>query len=119
MRSLDRNKQPFAYAHALDRVEVLDADGNHTGSFKAAWSEQAEARANISPDRGAVGVEVFGAFADYDRVICYTPADGIDLRELDAVWIEADRAGKHDYVVRRIGRSINGILAAVQKVVVS
>lgn len=119
MRSLARNKQSFAYAHALDPVEVLDTGGNRTGSYKPAWGELVEARANISPDRGAVGVEVFGAFADYDRVICYTSTDRIDLREMDAVWIDADRAGKHDYVVRRIGRSINGILAAVQKVVVS
>lgn len=119
MRSLARNRQPFAYAHALDPVEVLDADGNRTGAVKPLWGEMIEAKANISPDRGTVGVEAFGAFADYDRVICYTPADRIDLRELDAVWIDADRAGKHDYVVRRIGRSINGILAAVQRVVVS
>ncbi len=119
MRSLDRNKQPFAYAHALEPEEVLDAAGNRTGSSRPVWSEKIGARANISPDRGAVGVEIFGAFADYDRVICYTPTDRIDLREMDAVWIDADRAGKHDYVVRRVGRSPNGILAAVQKVVVS
>ena len=119
MRSLERNKQPFAYAYALDSVEVLDADGNRTGSRRPVWGKQLTAKANISPDRGAVGVEIFGAFADYDRVICYTPADGIDLQEMCAVWIDADRSGKHDYVVRRIGRSINGILAAVQKVVVS
>lgn len=119
MRSLARNRQPFAYAHALDPEEVLDEYGHHTGSYRQKWSEQIDSGANISPDKGVVGVEAFGAFADYDRVICYTANDGIDLRELDAVWIDADRAGKHDYVVRRIGRSLNCILAAVQKVDVS
>ncbi len=119
MRSLERNRRKFAYAHSLDPVELRDADGNRTGSFAISWGDMIEASANISPDRGAVGVEAFGAFADYDRVICYTAADGIDLHELDAVWIEADYLSPHDYVVRRVAKSPNGVLAAVGRVVVS
>lgn len=119
MRSLERNKIPFVYAHSLGNEEVLDENGNRTGSRRPVWGERKAAKANISPDRGAVAVEAFGAFADYDRVICYTPSDGIDLRELDAVWIDASTEEKHDYIVRRVARSINGVLAAVQRVVVS
>lgn len=119
MRSLARNRQPFAYAHALEAEEIFDEYGHRTGAYRQAWSAKIETEANISPDKGAVGVEAFGAFADYDRVICYTVDDGIGLREMDAVWIDADPSGKHDYVVRRIGRSLNSILAAVKKVDVS
>ena len=64
MRSLARNRQPFAYAHALDPEEVLDEYGHHTGSYRQKWSEQIESGANISPDKGVVGVEAFGAEGD-------------------------------------------------------
>jgi hypothetical protein len=119
MRSLARNKTPFLYAHADGREEIRDADGKRTGTFCTVWSAVRSASANISPSRGAVGVESFGAYIDYDRIICYSPTDGINLKETDAVWIDNTREEPHDYVVTRIARSHNGVLAAIRRVVVS
>ncbi|MBQ2768092.1 MAG: hypothetical protein IJF49_08475 [Clostridia bacterium] len=119
MRGLARNRVPFWYAHADGREEVVDENGNRTGSYRPKWGIIRAARANISPSRGAVGVESFGAYADYDRIICYSPHDGIELRELDAVWIDNARNSPHDYVVTRIARSKNSVLAAIRRVVVS
>ena len=119
MRCLARNRVSFLYAHAEEPEEVRDSNGNVSGSFSQRWGAIHSASANISPSRGAVGVESFGAYADYDRVICYAPSDGIKLRELDAVWIDNRRGESHDYVVTRVAMSKNSVLAAVRKVVVS
>lgn len=119
MRSLARNKTPFLYAHAVGREENRDANGMRTGGFRTIWGDIRSASANISPSRGAVGVESFGAYIDYDRIICYSPTDGINLKETDAVWIDNTREEPHDYVVTRIARSQNGVLAAIRRVVVS
>lgn len=119
MKTLERNQIPFAYAHAAEPEEILDEDGNRTGSFRQRWGEPQAARANISPSRGTVGIEAFGTSENYDRIICYTENDGIMLRELDAVWIDAGRDGAHDYMVVRVASSPCGRLAAVRRVEVS
>ena len=118
MRTLERNKIRFAYA-TLSQEEIIDDYGNRTASYRQVRGEMHEAKANISPDKGSIGYELFGSLEHYDRVICYDSKDRVTLSEGDAVWIGIDRDKPHNYVVTKISASINSTLAAIKSVAVS
>lgn len=126
MRTLNRNKTVFYYALYEGKEPVIDDYGNVTGEYEVKYSRPKKFRANISAANGKADVEQFGANVDYDKVIV---GDNIfpQIDEYTIMWIDTvpviDNEGKtetpHDYIVKKIARSLNSVSVAVSKVEVS
>jgi len=126
MRTLNRNKTVFYYALYEGKESVIDDYGNVTGEYEVKYSRPKKFRANISAANGKADVEQFGANVDYDKVIV---GDNIfpQIDEYTIMWIDTvpiiDNEGKtetpHDYIVKKIARSLNSVSIAVSKVEVS
>ena len=117
MRCLNRNKQRFFYALYLGQIaEIVDSNGNYTGEFVPAFSAPVDMMANISPATGNSSTDMFGGLENYDKVIV---TDWMDcpINEQTVLWIDkTPNDGEHDYIVRRVARSLNSISIAVSKV---
>lgn len=126
MKTLNRNKTVFYYALYEGKEPIVDDYGNITGEYEVKYSDPHKFFANISAANGKADVEQFGANVDYDKVIV---GDGIfpQIDEYSILWIDTipviDTEGKtetpHDYVVKKIAKSLNSISVAVTKVEVS
>jgi hypothetical protein len=126
MRTLNRNKTVFYYALYEGKEPVIDDYGNVTGEYEVKYSRPKKFRANISAANGKADVEQFGANVDYDKIIV---GDNIfpQIDEYTIMWIDTvpviDNEGKtetpHDYIVKKIARSLNSVSIAVSKVEVS
>ena len=121
MRTLNRNKTVFYYALYEGKESVIDDYGNVTGEYEVKYSRPKKFRANISAANGKADVEQFGANVDYDKVIV---GDNIfpQIDEYTIMWIDTvpviDNEGKtetpHDYIVKKIARSLNSVSIAVR-----
>ena len=102
MKCLNRNKVRFFYALYEKEVPVLDEYGNDTGEHN---------------------VRQFGENESYDKVVVMdnteTPID-----EHTILWVDTlptlDENGAtstpHDYVVKKVARSLNSVSIAISKV---
>ena len=124
MRSQQKNKRKFWYASAGTTVtEATDAAGNYTGEWVTEYGKPGYAYANISANRGNAYEEEFGASLDYDRVI--TDCDvNLGIDEKSRLWIEVEPdlendSVPHDYIVKKVARSLNSVTIAIKKVDVS
>lgn len=145
MRCLKRNQVKFYYATYLSRraLSRMDEYGNEilTGEYQSLYSDPIVCDANISPASGAMITELFGSDERYDKVLVMdnpkTP-----INEYSILWIDTtpevivdDAEGQpleitlgniivgdnghfkpHDYVVKRVARSLNSVAIAVSKV---
>lgn len=116
MRTLKRNEQKFYYA-LYEGMQLVQEGGLYTGEREVSYSEPVEEWANISAARGDASVDQFGTNVDYDRVI--VTCEDLPIDENSIIWIDADTKGPHDYIVRKIAKSINVLSIAVSKVKVS
>lgn len=115
MRVLNLNKRMFKYALYTGNLEPLkDAEGNLTGEYSMGYSEPKAAYANISAATGDTSDEAFGANVSYDRVICAETDFGMD--EQTRLWVDNLDAPTHDYIVKRVARSLNSVLIAIERV---
>lgn len=115
MRMLNRNMQKFGYKLLTSsNVPVLDPDGFETGEYAPVYSPKYTGYACISPATGEVIERAFGASVEYDRVLCANTDFGMDENSL--LWIDDLEAESHDYVVKRIARSLNNVRFALAKV---
>ena len=113
MRTLNRNKQSFFYANYIGTEDITDASGNYTGAQRIKRTEPRCARGNIAAVSGDATVVPFGTNTDYDSVILM---DQTDMDENSVLWIGAPLIKPHNYIVKRISRSVNGVAVAVKKV---
>ena len=115
MRILKRNEQPFWFALYEGREEVL-VGGLRTGQFAPSYTEPIPAKGNISAARGDTTASPFGADVVYDKVIALGEDLGID--EHSVIWIDKDpeEGEPHDYIVRRVAKSLNSVLLAISRV---
>ena len=125
MRSLERNKQKFYYALYTGKTEIVDADGNRTGSYIEGYSEPVAISVNVSAARGTADMEQFGIAVNYSHTIM---TDDISLPiDTDSIlWIgivpDSDgEAGavKHNFCVATVATSLNSKTIAVREVDVS
>ena len=115
MRMLQINKREFQYRNALsDAVPIRDENGHLTGEYMQAYTDKFTAYANISPASGIAAETYFGSNLDYDRIIASDTDFGMD--EQSQLWVDDLNSERHDYVVKRIARSINNVLIAISKV---
>lgn len=122
MRLLERNKRTFYYCLYEGRVPIVDELGHETGEYKICYSEPIKMRGVISPASGKSQIEIFGRNENYDNIIIVDDTDcPIDENSILFIDIpptyDSDSNPLNDYIVNRIGRSLNSITYAISRVI--
>ena len=134
MRCMDRNKVAFFYALYESREPIVDEYGNVTGEYDVKHGNPKKCFANISAAMGETQTQQFGGSESYDKVIVMdNGAPPID--EYSVLWVDTepklnedgsltvDEDGNvitpHDYIVKKVAKSLNNVLIAISKVNVS
>ena len=134
MRCMNRNKVGFYFALYEGREAITDEYGNVTGEHNLKHGNQTKGYANISAAKGETQTQQFGESESYDKVIVMDN-DTLGIDEYSVLWIDTmpqlnedgslavDDEDKvltpHDYVVKKVARSLNNVSLAVSKVSVS
>lgn len=134
MRAMLRNKSRFYYAMFVGKEAVKDEYGNDTGEYNVIHDNPVEYFANISAAKGETTTRQFGESESYDKVIVMdNTAPPID--EYTILWVDkkpkidetgalvTDKGGNvltpHDYIVKKVAKSLNSVSIAITKVEVS
>ena len=125
MRTRQRISQPLYYRLYVGKSEMTDEYGNSLGEYEITYGEPVAFNANISPATGESAIEQFGSLDYYDKIIqtcdMDCPIDENSVLYIDTmpVYDEVEKVwSAHDYVVKRIAKSVNTIRIAVAKVTV-
>lgn len=119
MKCMSINKIGFLYALYEDKQPLLDEYGNETGEYEVVYSAPLPYEANISPAQGEATTRQFGDSENYDKVIVIDDAN-CPVCESSILWVDnLDTSKAHDYIVRKVARSLNSIAYAISKVSVS
>ena len=125
MRCLTRNKTPIYYATYTSETEITDEYGNRTGEYEITYGNPVRVSGNVSAAQGEMQSRQFGESEMYDKVIVLddrnTPID-----EYSILWVDTpphlNEDGStdtpHDYIVRKVARSLNSVAIAISKVAV-
>lgn len=123
MRCMVRNKSKFYYASYIGETEIIDEYGNATGEFEVRYSTPIEGDANISAAQGETENRQFGESESYDKVIVLddinTPIDEYSILWVDTLPLlneDGTTNTPHDYTVRKVAKSLNGVSIAIKKV---
>jgi hypothetical protein len=125
MRTLRRNQRKFYYALYEGKVLLVDSYGYKTGETVNSYGKPVLCRANISPASGETVAQQFGGDESYDKVIV-TELD-LPIDEYSLLWVDTMPTLKqdgstdtpHDYVVRKVAKSLNSTSYAISKVKVN
>lgn len=131
MVCMNRNKSKFFYALYESKEQDTDEYGNATGGVTITYKKPQEHRANISAAKGETQTRQFGESENYDKVIVMD-GDAPPIDEYSILWIDTvpqfDEEGElavnedgevitpHDYIVKKIARSLNSVSIAISKV---
>lgn len=134
MKCLERNKTSFWYSPYIDKSEIIDEYGNGTGEYRIDRADPIKLRANISSAKGETESQLFGDTENYDRVIALDKVS-LPIDEYTILWIDTvpllttsgelrrDADGQiltpHNYIVKKVAKSLNSTLVAISKVTVS
>ena len=134
MRCLARNKCTFFYALHNGQIELIDEYGNASGQYKVIYTDPVEIKGNVSAAQGEMQTRQFGKSETYDKVIVLdnqlAPIDEYSVLWVDSLpeltikgQLATDENGEiktpHDYIVKKVARSINAVSIAIRKVRVS
>lgn len=131
MRCLARNKSTFFYALHNGQTEIKDAYGYATGQYEILYTDPVKTQANISAAQGEIQSRQFGESETYDKVIVLdNPSTPID--EYSILWVDShpeltadghlalnnqnEVKTPHDYIVKKVARSLNSVSIAISKV---
>ena len=125
MQGMTRNKRKFYYALYIDQNDIKDEYGNITGEYEVVYGNPVETKGNISGAMGETQVQQFGVSESYDKVIVLDNPN-TPINEYSILWVDtlphlnADgtTATPHDYVVKKVARSLNSVSIAISKVAV-
>ena len=119
MRMLERNKQDIYYA-LFDRKEAMkDEYGNETGEYEIFYTEPVLIRIDVSAARGESSTRHFGDTEQYDKVMI-TGDMNCPISESSILWVDTLNTERpHDYIVKKVAKSLNSISFAISKVTVS
>ena len=134
MRCMNRNKVRLFYALYVGREPILNAQGRPSGQHKVIHGNPIEGFANISAAKGETQTRQFGENESYDKVIVMdigTPS----IDEYSVLWVDTvpqlnedgslavndkgEVITPHDYVVKKVAKSLNNVSIAISKVTVS
>ena len=134
MRTMLRNKSKFYYALYRERIPKTEDYGNATGEYDVIHENPVEFSANISAAKGETTTRQFGESESYDKVIVMDN-DAPPIDEYTVLWVDTipqvDEDGAltineenevitpHDYIVKKVARSLNSVSIAISKVNVS
>lgn len=126
MRCMNRNKQTFYYALFESVEDATDEYGNPIGEHKITYGNPQKFRANISAAKGETSTREFGESESYDKVIVMDK-DAPNIDEYSVLWIDTlpeiaedgTTDTPHDYIVKKVAKSLNSISIAISKVNVS
>lgn len=120
MNTQIRNRTPFYYALYETNLPLVDEDGNFTGENGTGYSDPVlYKKGNVSSATGVSNTLQFGNLEDYDKVIV-TADMACPIDENSILWVDTtDTDEPHDYVVKRVSKSLNVISIAIKKVKVS
>ena len=111
------------YALYTGQTEIVDEYGNATGQYSVSYGNPTKALANISAAQGEMQTRQFGESESYDKVIVLddvnTPIDEYSILWVDALpHLNEDGSTEtpHDYVVKKVARSLNNVSIAISKV---
>jgi len=134
MRCMNRNKVRFFYALYVSREPIMNAQGRPSGQHKVIHGNPIEEYANISAAKGETQTRQFGENESYDKVIVMDnvtpPIDEYSILWVDnvpqlnedgslAVNEKGEVITPHDYVVKKVAKSLNNVSIAISKVTVS
>lgn len=123
MRCLERNKTKIYYALLNSKSEIRDEYGNFTGEYELQYGNPVLLKASVSAAMGETYTRQFGEQEAYDKVVITDdPLCLID--EYAILWVDnlpvikRDKSTDtpHDYVVKKVARSINVSSYAIAKV---
>lgn len=131
---MNRNKSKFFYSLYEGREPIVNEQGRKTGEYKVVHGNPIECRANISAAKGETQTRQFGENESYDKVIVMDFVEP-SIDEYSILWIdsepklnddgslavndEGEVITPHDYVVKKVAKSLNCVSIAVSKVTVS
>ena len=119
MRTLERNKQTIYYALYEGKKPLTDEYGNPTGEYEVLYSEPVLLKINVSAARGEYSTRQFGEMENYDRILV-TNDINLPISETSILWIDSlDTTKPHDYIVKKVAKSLNTISYTVTKVKLS
>jgi hypothetical protein len=131
---MNRNKVKFYYALYESREPIMNQYGKPSGQHKVIYGNPIEEYANISAAKGETQTRQFGENESYDKVIVMdlgTPS----IDEYSILWVDTEPQlnedgslavndkgeviTPHDYVVKKVAKSLNNVSIAISKVTVS
>ena len=123
MRTLRRNRRPFYYALYGVEVLLVDSDGYKTGEKSISYSNPVLCRANIGTASGETTAQQFGGDESYDKIIV-TENLNLPIDEYSHLWVDTMPTLKqdgstdtpHDYIVRKVAKSLNSVSYGITKV---
>ena len=123
MRCMVRNKRKFYYASYIGETEITDEYGNATGEYNLAYENPIQLLGNVSAAQGEIQSRQFGESESYDKVIVLDDSD-TPIDEYAILWVDTlphlnddgSTDTPHDYIVRKVARSLNGVSIAISKV---
>jgi hypothetical protein len=122
MRCLLRNMRTFYFARYDRKEELVDEYGNKTGEYEVIYDNPVKCKGNISAAQGEIQSRQFGDSESYDKVIVLNNVD-IPIDEYSILWVDTlpyliDNATDtpHDYIVKKVARSLNSVSIAISKV---
>ena len=119
LRTLERNKQVVYYALFDGKEPVIDEYGNQTGEYEILYTPPTLLKINVSAARGEYSTRQFGDTEKYDKVLM-TDDLNVPITETSILWIDSlDTEKPHDYIVKKVAKSLNSVSIAVSKVSVS
>lgn len=119
MQNLARNMSTVWYQVYTGQTEILDADGNKTGSFQDTYGPLQSASLMVSPNKGDATLELFGTLLDYDRTMA-TADTTLPIDEQTILWLDgADTSGPYTHYVKQRAPWKNSLVFAVKQVEVT
>ena len=123
MRCMVRNKSKFYYASYMGVTEIIDEYGNATGEYRVSYGDPIATLGNVSAAQGEMQSRQFGESESYDKVIVLDDRNA-PIDEHSILWVDTlphlNEDGStdtpHDYVVKQVARSLNGVSIAISKV---
>jgi hypothetical protein len=120
---LTRNKTKFYYATYIGETEIKDEYGNSTGEYEVSYSNPIKCSGNVSAAQGEMQSREFGESESYDKVIVLDDRN-TPINEYSILWVDTlpllnedgSTTTPHDYIVKKVARSLNSVSIAIGKV---